>query len=146
MSEPFPLSAHGRALLAAATARILPGDDGPGSHEAGVAGYIERALADRCHRHFLPLMERGLEFLDQLAAEQLGQTFLACTPQQQDKVLTQVQHFPNNDARSFFQSLVDLTLEGFLCDPVHGGNRDGLGWRFIGFTPRPSAACAGETP
>jgi gluconate 2-dehydrogenase gamma chain len=35
----------------------------------------------------------------------------------------------------FFQRLVTLTLEGFLSDPQYGGNRNQVGWRFIGRTP-----------
>ena len=25
------------------------------------------------------------------------------------------------------------TIEGLLCDPAYGGNRDGVGWKLIGF-------------
>ena len=25
------------------------------------------------------------------------------------------------------------TVEGLLCDPAYGGNRDGVGWKLIGF-------------
>jgi gluconate 2-dehydrogenase gamma chain len=35
----------------------------------------------------------------------------------------------------FFQRLVTLTLEGYLSDPKYGGNRDWIGWQFIGRTP-----------
>jgi gluconate 2-dehydrogenase gamma chain len=33
----------------------------------------------------------------------------------------------------FFQSLLDLTVEGFFSDPAYGGNRDMVGWKLIGF-------------
>jgi hypothetical protein len=26
-----------------------------------------------------------------------------------------------------------MTIEGFFCDPVYGGNRDMAGWRYVGF-------------
>jgi hypothetical protein len=32
--------------------------------------------------------------------------------------------------------LVSLAINGFLSDPKYGGNRDGSGWRYIGFVPR----------
>jgi len=137
------LSAERRRTLAAASARILPSDDGPGAAETGVVDYIDGALRDRWHRHFVPLMERGLDFLEALARESHGTDFGACTPEQQDAVLHRAQRFPNNDARRFFQRLVELTLEGFLCDPVHGGNGDRLGWRFLGFELDQPAPCDG---
>src|SRR5208283_4123040 len=33
----------------------------------------------------------------------------------------------------FFEHLWDCTVEGFLSDPVYGGNRDMVSWRMIGF-------------
>ena len=33
--------------------------------------------------------------------------------------------------------LVQNTVEGFLADPIYGGNRDFFGWKLIGFpSPR----------
>ena len=29
-----------------------------------------------------------------------------------------------------------LTIEGFLCDPIYGGNRNQVGWKAIGYLPR----------
>ena len=36
------------------------------------------------------------------------------------------------NAHLFFQKLVELTIEGYLSDPVYGGNKNRVGWRFIG--------------
>lgn len=33
----------------------------------------------------------------------------------------------------FFQSLMEMTVEGFFSDPVYGGNKDMIGWKPIGF-------------
>ena len=33
----------------------------------------------------------------------------------------------------FFQSLLEVTVEGFFSDPVYGGNKDMVGWKLIGF-------------
>jgi gluconate 2-dehydrogenase gamma chain len=33
----------------------------------------------------------------------------------------------------FFETLLANTVEGFFCDPAHGGNRDMAAWRMIGF-------------
>lgn len=36
-------------------------------------------------------------------------------------------------ARAFFELLRAHTIAGFFADPVHGGNRDMVGWKLIGF-------------
>jgi gluconate 2-dehydrogenase gamma chain len=33
----------------------------------------------------------------------------------------------------FFDTLLKMSIEGFFCDPVYGGNRDMAAWRMIGF-------------
>ena len=38
-----------------------------------------------------------------------------------------------DDTLSFFETLVLHTRQGFYADPAYGGNRDGVGWRVIGF-------------
>jgi gluconate 2-dehydrogenase gamma chain len=36
-------------------------------------------------------------------------------------------------AAVFFDTLLKMSIEGFFCDPVYGGNRDMVAWRMIGF-------------
>ncbi|MEM7354185.1 MAG: gluconate 2-dehydrogenase subunit 3 family protein [Acidobacteriota bacterium] len=137
------LPAELRPVLSAATERILPSDDGPGARETGAAEYVERAVERRWNRHFRPLLEQGLGFLQALAREVVDKDFVACSPEEQDEVLRRAQVFPNNDARRFFETLIELTLEGFLCDPSHGGNRDRLGWSYVGYEPPEETAPCG---
>ncbi len=37
------------------------------------------------------------------------------------------------DGRSFFELLLQNTMEGFFADPIYGGNRDMVGWKLVGF-------------
>lgn len=144
------LDGHRRSTLEAATSRILPSEDGPGAIEAGVVDYIERALRDDYFRTLRRPMERGLDLLESLAADYYGRAFAECRAEEQDAILMDVQagkaDTPDFPAHRFFERLVMLTLEGFLCDPVHGGNRNCVGWKFIGYVPggpRPGA-CPGH--
>ncbi len=128
--------------MAAAAARIFPADEsGPGAKEAGVAIYIDRQLAgpygrDR-YRYTQPPFEEGLpeqgyqgkasprevyrEGLKLLAG------FEALDPEAQDDRLERI------EKTRFFQLLRQHTIEGMFCDPMHGGNKDLVGWRLIGF-------------
>ncbi|MCA9665857.1 MAG: gluconate 2-dehydrogenase subunit 3 family protein, partial [Myxococcales bacterium] len=36
----------------------------------------------------------------------------------------------------FYRVVVSLMLEGFLCDPVYGGNRGEVGWKLVGHVPQ----------
>lgn len=132
-----------RAILTAAARRILPSDDGPGAAETGVAAYVDRALGEAGLRHLLPLMEQGLDLLDELAREDDCKGFASLPEEQQDRILRRLEELEGPLPRTFLRRLVFLCLEGFLSDPGRGGNRDGLGWRLIEF---PSGGPTGEPP
>jgi gluconate 2-dehydrogenase subunit 3-like protein len=115
----------------AVATHIIPTDDTPGAREAGVVYFIDRALAT---------------FLSQLAGDyraQLGDfqavfrerhpgaaSFSSLTFEQQLEYLKAVDQTP------FFDTTRLLTLIGMFSLPAYGGNRDGLGWKLIGFDDR----------
>jgi gluconate 2-dehydrogenase gamma chain len=126
-----PTSFLSQAELAdvdAITAQIIPTDDTPGAREAGVALFIDRALATFFGR-------MAPDFRSQLAAFRLrcqGQypdagSFAALTNEQQIGFLKQVERTP------FFERVRLLTLVGMFALPKYGGNRDGVGWQLLGF-------------
>jgi len=128
--------------VAAATSRIFPSDaSGPGANEAGVTLYIDRQLAGPYGRDryrftqapFEPgtptqgyqgaanpreIYREGLKLLTGLPK---------LSPEEQDSRLRAIETTP------FFQLLRQHTLEGMFSDPMHGGNRDLIGWQLIGF-------------
>jgi gluconate 2-dehydrogenase gamma chain len=118
-------------VLAAVAQRILPSDDGPGAAETGVPAYIEQILENDPLGSWEPLFNEGLDRLQELAQGLFGRPFTACSPGDQDFVLRQFQERADCIHMAFFRRLVTLTLEGFLCDPIHGGNRGGLGWSYL---------------
>ncbi len=129
-------------VVEAATSRLVPSDDGlPGAREANVVGYIDRQLAEPHFAVFKREFEAGVSALELVAAAKFGARFLEVEPAQQDEVLTAIQAGEGStgdfSAEHFFQVLLTLTLEGLLCDPVHGGNRNEAGWKLIGYVPGP---------
>lgn len=85
-------------------------------------------------------MRSGLELLAGLSRDLFGMDFADLPGEDQDAVLRRVASVPHPAARRFFAALVNLALAGFLCDPAHGGNRNGVGWRYIGYSPRTAGA------
>jgi gluconate 2-dehydrogenase gamma chain len=124
--------------LDALVARIVPGDDGdPGAREAGVVTYIDRALAGPYAEWGLAYRE-GLRLLDAHTVAKYGAKFHQLSETDQDGILAaleanEVPGFGGNGSAEFFAMVWAHTIEGLLCDPAYGGNRDGVGWKLIGF-------------
>jgi gluconate 2-dehydrogenase gamma chain len=124
--------------LDALVARIVPGDDGdPGAREAGVVTYIDRALAGPYAEWGLAYRE-GLRLLNAHALAKHGAKYHQLSETDQDGILAaleanEVPGFGGNGSAEFFAMVWAHTIEGLLCDPAYGGNRDGVGWKLIGF-------------
>jgi len=126
-------SAGRRAVLEAVCIRILPSEDGePGAREAGCAEFIDRQLG---LAHFDALrrqVERGLDALDESARKKFGRGFAELEAKDQDALLLGFQQMVRPVRGGYvFNLLLTLTLEGFLSDPKHGGNQNGVGWAFV---------------
>jgi gluconate 2-dehydrogenase gamma chain len=122
------LSAAEAADVEAVAEQIIPTDDSPGAREAGVIYFIDRALATF-------LAQLAGDYRAQLAAFQTGYreqhptaaSFAALTSEQQIEYLKGVDQTP------FFGTTRLLTLLGMFSLPAYGGNRDGAGWKLLGF-------------
>lgn len=145
----WKLTEHQRAILGRTSELILPSDDGPGAREAGVIDYLAKALATEFHAPLRPLFAEGVRRMEALARSDWEQPFLQLEAEDQERVLDWVQRGGVSDAtfdgRQFVDRLVELTLEGFLGDPVHGGNQGQVGWEYIGYAPgSPRPGSCGE--
>ncbi|MCD6030234.1 MAG: hypothetical protein K0S78_2408 [Thermomicrobiales bacterium] len=124
--------------LDALVARIVPGDAGdPGAREAGVVTYIDRALAGPYAAWGLAYRE-GLRLLDAHTVATHGARFHEISEAEQDAIVAALEGnavpgFGDSGAAEFFAMVWAHTVEGLLCDPAYGGNRDGVGWKLIGF-------------
>lgn len=68
----------------------------------------------------------GLADLDRLSQERYQRNFSRLSEAQQDEILAAM-------PQDFRDLLTEHTIEGLLCDPVYGGNRNRAGWQMIGF-------------
>ena len=118
------------AELSAIAARIIPTDDTPGATEAGVIYFIDQILATERAEMLEPLRQ-GLKSLHEtIAAGYDTADFHSLGPAHQDQVLTSIETTP------FFTTMRFLTIAGMLTLPEYGGNREGVGWKLIGFEPQ----------
>jgi gluconate 2-dehydrogenase gamma chain len=149
-------------FLDAAVDRLIPADDlGPGAKEAGVTIFIDRQLAGpygRAARWYMrgpfrkgkssqgyqapytpaQLYRAGIRALDNhIGARFRGKSFSQLKPEQQDSILHALDSgkldLDKVPAKEFFSFLHENTIEGFFSDPIHGGNRNMVGWKLIGY-------------
>ncbi|MET4071301.1 gluconate 2-dehydrogenase gamma chain [Bradyrhizobium sp. S3.2.6] len=154
-------TANEARVVEALADRIIPPDsDTPGGKDAGCAVFIDRQLKGPYGSaaglyQFGPylkgtkeqgpqseltpaeLYRKGLAALDRYCKVSLGQAFDQLSADQQDNTLKKLEageiKFDGVDAQGFFDAVLKDVPEGFFSDPIHGGNRDMVGWRMIGF-------------
>jgi gluconate 2-dehydrogenase subunit 3-like protein len=122
------LSAEDAADVEALTNQIIPGDDTPGAREAGVSFFIDTVLGSIL-AHWRPAFETGLRDFQQACRTRNpdAASFAALAPARQIEFLHTV------ETTRFFDQARLLTLCGMLSMPKYGGNRDGAGWKMMGF-------------
>jgi gluconate 2-dehydrogenase gamma chain len=122
------LSAEQAADVEAIAAQIIPTDATPGAREAGVLWFIDQALGS----FFTPLAARfhaGLRDF-QAAMRALHPDAVAFADLPHDE---QLAFLHTVDRTPFFEDMRMLTVLGMFSMPAYGGNRDGVGWRLLGF-------------
>jgi gluconate 2-dehydrogenase gamma chain len=135
------LSQHPWPIFAAVHDILFPADgNGPSARDIQATQYLQLLLQtpdfDAQERKF---MLEGVAWLDQYAQEQHKSAFLALTAPQRDAVLRAIAVSSAGDR--WLNGLLNYVLEALLCDPVYGGNPQGVGWQWLqhqpGF-PRPT--------
>lgn len=149
-------------FIKAVVARLIPADDrGPGALEAGVPEFIDRQMNTPYASgsiwymqgpfnpdvppemgYQLPLVPKqiynlGIADADAYSKKASGKVFADLEGGQQDAMLQKFEtgeaEFQQLPAKLFFSYLLQNTREGFFSDPIHGGNKDMVGWRLINF-------------
>jgi gluconate 2-dehydrogenase gamma chain len=150
------------AFLQAAVDRLIPAnEDGPGALEAGVPEFIDREM-ETAYGHggfwymqepFVPdthptlgyqlrftpreLYRTAIAAVDDWCQKQHQKKFAALSPDERDAVLHQLEKgeikLEQLPATAFFNQLWTNTKEGYLADPMYGGNKHMGSWKMIGF-------------
>lgn len=111
----------------AIAAQIIPSGDTPGATEAGAIWFMDNALADSDATALERLREGLLGLQADIRETYAAESFASLDRARQIEVLSGIEDTP------FFDTLRFLTLAGTFCSPSQGGNRDGVGWKLVGF-------------
>lgn len=119
-----------------------------GDYGAGAALYLEGPLnkendeAIMRQPQFLATprerYETGLKALEAYAQKEDGKGFADLAPERIDAILEgleagQVSLGDDVDGQAFFELMLQNVREGYLADPIYGGNRGMAGWKMMGF-------------
>ncbi len=155
------LTAPEAATLTAMVDRVIPADaTGPGGVEAGVITFIDRQLAGRFGaaaewymqgpwaagtpsqgwQLAMPpamLYRKGLLALERWCQGTKNKGFADLAATEQDDVLSRLEadkvDLDGLSSAVFFEMVRENAIEGYLSDPLYGGNRDMAAWKMIGF-------------
>jgi len=150
------------ATVEAFVDRLIPPDpETPGGKECGCAVYIDRQLAGPNGsfegRYMLGPFQQGTkeqgpqspvtpkqQYRKALAALDAacrgkygGKDFAALSDDQKDEIIKGLEDgslkLDGTDGKAFFSLILTDTQNGFLADPIYGGNKDMAAWKMIGF-------------
>ena len=119
-------------------------EDIPGAADIGATIYLHRAIenpnADGEDKDFI---FRGVGWLDGLTQERHKKTFVQLTAAQQQEIIEVI--VKSRAGRNWVSTLLTYTLEALLMDPVYGGNKNGIGWKWLQHQPGYPAPAADKT-
>ena len=155
------------AFVVAAADTFIPVDElSPSGSECGVATFIDRQLAGaygagaRLYRdgpfakakpefgYQLPLNPReffraGIAAANEWSRKTYGKDFDRL-PARRPRSRAQgdgrraTRSLRALSGRTFFNALLDISMEGFFADPIYGGNRNMAAWKMVGYPGLPA--------
>jgi gluconate 2-dehydrogenase gamma chain len=155
-------TAQEAATVEAFVDRLIPADDlSPGGKDCGCAVFIDRQLAGpqgRFEGRYMsgPFQKgtkqqgpqspvtpaqhyrKALAAFDTACRAKFGnKAFVDLSGEQKDEAIKGLEDgslkLDGTDAQEFFKLILKDTQNGFLADPIYGGNRDMASWKMIGF-------------
>lgn len=148
-------------FILAATDRLIPADDnGPGAVSEGVPVYIDKQmelpyghgqlwymqgpfasaapeLGYQSNLYPRETYRRGIKAINAHCQQQFQKVFADLSHPQQEEILHALEDgklsFEQVPGKIFFTQLLENTKEGYLADPMHGGNQTLASWKLIGF-------------
>jgi hypothetical protein len=100
---------------------IIPTTDTPGALAANVHSFIDCYLADCVDKYEQELCLSGLKKLNIIANKELNKDFIACSNEQQTRILTWLENISNgfvSDDLQFFGFLKSLTIFGYYTSEI----------------------------
>ena len=132
------------ATLDTLTDLLIPTDDhSPGAHEAGVAPYIDRSVAEDFLSENKTSWRKGLAAINELSNSACGAPFIKANHEQQIDLLKKLadkEGHPKNEAEKFFTQLKQTTAFAYYSSSI--GIHQDINYKgnvileqFVGYAP-----------
>jgi len=123
------------ATLGAVLEHLLPTEpDSPGAAEIHALDYFRFVMTDkRVDREQRDFILQGNRWLDDLAGEKYGRTFVQLDLTGKEHMLRQVAR--SSAGENWIATLLTYLFEALLTAPAYGGNTDQVGWRWLQYVP-----------
>lgn len=149
------------AFIISAIDLLIPEDDnGPGGVYEGVPQFIDKQMETPYgwghlwymhppfedsipelgfQSHLVPreIYREGIKMIDKYCHDEYGTDFSHLSAPNKLQIMKDVEQNKISNisisGQLFFNQLLDNAHEGFLSDPIHGGNRTMASWHLIGF-------------
>ena len=114
---------------------LLPSEsDSPGAADINALGYLRFVVNDaRTAADDREFILQGNRWLDDLAKERLGRSFVALNGEEKEQLLRQIARSAAGE--NWISTLLSYLLEALLTAPAYGGNTDQVGWRWLQVVP-----------
>ncbi|QOC22776.1 gluconate 2-dehydrogenase subunit 3 family protein [Wenzhouxiangella sp. AB-CW3] len=130
MSAP-DTEAQFRRWLECLAEHVIPDTAGHGPDTAGVAQYLH-GLVESPRGGQLRAMVTELQAAMTRAGLPDTATFPKLARHDREAILETLAESKDARFRACWVSFIEFCLEGYLCDPARGGNRNEAGWRQVG--------------
>ena len=121
--------------LAAVQQHLFPADDNsPGANDIQALAYLQHMLQapdmDDEERDFI---HNGVNWLNDIARKNKASPFIQLDENDREQVLRQIEK--SRAGSRWLSLMLTYILEALLCEPVYGGNPDGIGWQWLEHQP-----------
>jgi len=117
--------------------QIIPKDKDPGATDANVVNFIDKQLVGSYTR-FQDMYRKGIPAIEKSAQQILRKPFHELEWDEQAHFMGQMEegNLPEEpweelSQRSFFNLVLDHTMQGFYGSPRHGGNKNYLSYKMM---------------
>lgn len=122
--------------------RQLAGDYGKGATLYRLGRFVKGTLEQGTQSPLTPAdrWRKGLEAIDRYCVNAFSKTYTQLEGAQQDDLLRKMEQGtlpldlgPDLEVKELFEQILANVREGFLSDPIYGGNKEMVSWKMLGF-------------
>ena len=122
-------------IMAQVQAHLFPAEENsPGAKDVYATAWLHNALLmPAVAPKHLQFIRDGLINLEKLSQTNLKQNFLELNVDQHEILLREYEQ--NHTGNAWIREILRYIFEALLSDPVYGGNRNGIGWKWLQHKP-----------